>query len=274
MEPPRLPKVRYAVLQQSLEMPPVEGLRVAFRSVRGLTPADAHGLANDAFGILVKNLDAEQAAQLQNALQAQGIGSEIVAETALPKLPATKFVRRLDLGTDTLVIYDAIGRPVPVEWRHLALVAVGRVVTTEFVRQETVTPLPGAMLPHRRSGLFRGGAPEETLTPREVRTRERLAERWTLEIVLNRAVARFSVQVEEAAPQLFLCLGEERTQDLTDNLTRFVRRLVAKAPQAMPNRGAYFLRQEPATVFSYPSKNAFYEEITWLLWKSLQASLG
>lgn len=274
MEPPLLPKVRYAVLQQSLEMPPVEGLRVAFRSVRGLTPADAQGMANDAFGILVKNLDAEQAAQLQNALRAQGIGSEVVAETALPKLPSTKFVRRLDLGEDVLVIYDAIGRHVPVEWRHIALIAVGSVATTEFTRQEIVTTPSAVMLPRRRSGLFRGIAPEESSATREVRTRERLTERLMVELVLSRAVARFSIEVEEAAPQLFRCLGEERTQSLPENLSRFVRRLVARAPQAMQNRGTYSLRQEPATLFSYPSKNAFYEEITWLLWKSLQASLG
>ncbi len=268
--PPLPPKVRYALLQKSLERPPIERLRVALGSVRGFAPADAPGLANDAFGILAKNLDAEQAAQFQQALEAQGIGVDIVAETALPKMPSTKFVRRLDLGEDALVIHDAIGRPVPVEWRHVALVAVGSVYTIEFARRETVAPKAGGLFGTRRPGFLRDVTSEEPLTVREVRTREQRAERWMLEIVLARAVARFSLEVGDAAPLLFRCLGEERTEDVAENLGRLVRQLAARAPQALQNRGAYFLRQEPATVFSYPSKNAFYEEITWMLWRSLQ----
>ena len=47
---------RFAILQRSLEIPDVERLKRAFRSVKCLTDSDAHTLARDAFGILVKNL--------------------------------------------------------------------------------------------------------------------------------------------------------------------------------------------------------------------------
>ena len=49
------------------------------------------------------------------------------------------------------------------------------------------------------------------------------------------------------------------------------RDLMKYAPQALTNRGVYFLRENPTTVFGYPSKNAFYEEMTWVLWEAATA---
>jgi len=43
---------RFAILQRSLEIPDVDRLKHAFRSVKCLTDSDAHTLARDAFGIL------------------------------------------------------------------------------------------------------------------------------------------------------------------------------------------------------------------------------
>ena len=43
------------------------------------------------------------------------------------------------------------------------------------------------------------------------------------------------------------------------------------APHAIVNRGAYFLRENSASVFEYPSKHAFHEEITWMLWQMANA---
>src|SRR5204863_10157446 len=56
---------RFAILQRSLEIPDVEKLKRAFRSVKGLTETDAHTLAKDAFGVLVNNLSATDAMTLR-----------------------------------------------------------------------------------------------------------------------------------------------------------------------------------------------------------------
>ncbi|MBI3881911.1 MAG: hypothetical protein HY301_17850 [Verrucomicrobia bacterium] len=77
----------YAVVQTTLELPDVEQLKRAFTGLKNLTPADAHILGRDAFGVLVKNLEAEDATRLQGALRAQGIETELVPMDVLPAMP-------------------------------------------------------------------------------------------------------------------------------------------------------------------------------------------
>jgi hypothetical protein len=46
-----------------------------------------------------------------------------------------------------------------------------------------------------------------------------------------------------------------------------VKDLTGNAPEAAVNRGVYYLRENSAEPFYYPAKKAFYDEMTWLLWK-------
>ena len=66
---------------------------------------------------------------------------------------------------------------------------------------------------------------------------------------------------------LFGTLGGRMKKEPVENFTLVVRDLLEHAPHALPNRGAFCLRSEPTTLVDYPSKNAFFEEITWILWK-------
>ena len=43
--------------------------------------------------------------------------------------------------------------------------------------------------------------------------------------------------------------------------------LVAQVPDAGMNRGAFKASQEPPELFPYPSRAAFNEEMTWMLWR-------
>ena len=88
---------RFAILQRSLEVPDVEKLKRAFRSVKGLTDSDAHTLANDGFGILVNNLSPTDAMTLQGALRAEGVETAVVLQTDL------RSCRRLSLSTRWIV---------------------------------------------------------------------------------------------------------------------------------------------------------------------------
>ena len=246
--------MRYAVMQKSLEPPSVEQLQKAFRSVPGLTAADAHILGNDAFGILVKNFSDEDAATLQNALATEGVETEIVPETTLPAMPPAKFVTRAECGRDALMIYDPAGRKFPVEWQHVMLVAAGCVRLTDFKRVETtknVTRLDWQGYPHT-----------ETVT--EANTREERNEHLGLEIVLSRAVLRYSITADKFN---FGYLGERRSKNLPENFALLVQDLAKFAPHAAVNRGAFYLREKTDQIFPYPSKNAFFEEIIWLLWQ-------
>src|SRR2546423_2858122 len=126
----------YAVLQIDLNAPNVEQMARAFRSVPGLTAADAHILGHDAFGILVKDFSEQQAGALQAALRREGVETEVVEQSLLPALPPTHFVHQLDCTPEHLLIYDPIGKSFALEWRHVIFVAAGAVLLTDFVREQ------------------------------------------------------------------------------------------------------------------------------------------
>lgn len=248
----------YAILQTDLTPPALDQLKQAFRSVDFLTDVDAHTLGSDAFGILVKNLTADHAASLQGALRTEGVETEIVDQRALPEMPPTKFVGRLDCLPEGLMIYDPLGRGFQLEWGHLMMIASGDVRLTEFTRVQRV---------RRRPRLDRYGHIQDEPEV-EVSTREELKFHLLLELVLTRGVQRFSVTADRFN---FIYLGERRTQSIPDNFALLVQDLIHFAPHAAVNRGAFHIREDARDWFSYPSKNAFHEEIIWLLWRIRQA---
>jgi hypothetical protein len=257
--------VRYAILQKSLDVPPVDALRRAFKSVRCLVDSDADTLANDAYGILVKNLGLQDAMTLQRALASENIPTEAVAQPMLPQLPSTKFVRRIELGPDALLVFDPIGRPFPVEWRHLMLIAAGNVLTTRFTRRTVPPAAADAGLLSGRWG--RRPTPTVIASLPRVESREERAGVLTLELVLTRAVARYTITADASAPLLFRALGDRMTAEPAVNFRLLLDSIGRAASGAQCNRGAWLLRQDPPHLLEYPSSNAFMEEILWMLWQ-------
>jgi len=253
----------YAIVQQSLEMPTVERLAAAFRNAPGLVAGDAQLLARDAYGILLKNLSLEHAGGLQAALAAQGLETEVVAEEYLPGLAPAQRIRRADCLPESLMVYDALGRAVPVEWGRLMGIAAGVVRMIEFKQGRARRVLLG-----RFSSLAPGWADSdysEVVT--ETRFKEEQNLRLVLELILAGGQQRYSINAEQFA---FDYLGERRTEDLGANFVWLVRDLALYAPQAVLNRGSLRLLEDPPQAFSYPSRSAFQEEIVWLLWRAAQ----
>ena len=261
--------VRYALLQQTLEPPAIDALKRAFAAVRCLVASDAHGVANDAYGILVRDLEAEDAYKLQGALRTEGVETEILAMALLPAVPSTKYVRRIEFGPDVLLLYDPIGRPVPVEWRYLMLIAAGNVLVNRTIRRPPAT----SSITGSGSGLgpWDLEGDDGSAWSRRTELREERAQELTLELVLTNGVARFSLMADGASPLLFRCLGDRQSPDPFQNFQLVVDELAKASPRALLNRGAWSLRQTPPTLFAYPSKNAFFEEIIWMLHRAKSA---
>ena len=254
----------FAVLQKSLEPPSLDQLKNAFRGVPGLTAVDAHILGRDAFGVLVKGFALDRATALQSALASQGVVTEVVDDGQLPALPPVRHVNRLDCTPAALMISDPLGRSFPLEWRNILLVAAGKVKVDEFEQIRTETRVP--------TYHMEGGVSYETRI--DYRTKEGRHERLLLEIVVSRAALRYSINADQSAHLLFQYLGGRRTRDLGANFAMLVQDLAKGAPEAALNRGAHYLCENAADVFAYPSKNAFYEEITWLLWQLSKSQPG
>ena len=243
-------------------MPPTaEQLREAFRSVPGLTAADAQILRANAFGILVRRFTPENAAKLCATLAAQGYEAEVVDEAALPALPQTRFVQRLDCTAEALLVYDLVGRAVPLAWNDVVMVAAGRVKLMEIVRKVVTDPV----VHYDGHGMPHGG--EET----RAEYKEERNFHLLLEIVTTRPVARISAQADRLN---FMALGERKTPRLPDNFTLLTRDILRATPDATVNSGAYYIRENAERFFDYPSKNAFFEEITWLLWRLKQSGVA
>lgn len=249
----------YAVVQKELSALPIEALRRAFRHVPGLTALDAQVLGNDAFGILVKDFPLENATAMQGALRSEGIETEIVETARLPAMPPMKQLRRLSCSEAGLELFDPLGRGFVVAWQHVMLLAAGAVKTSEFVRKVEMKPKPA-------SSYGEDGGSDEGLQP-EVNYKEVRAVHLLLEIVMTRAVLRYSVVADKFD---FGYLGQRKTGSIPVDFVAMATDLAAYAPHAGFNRGMSSLLDGGGTIFSYPTKNAFLEEITWLLWRTSQ----
>ena len=261
--------MQYAVVQKTLEpLPTIDQLKNAFQGIPGLTAADAYILGKDAFGVLVKGFSLECATMLQASLAAQGMETDVVVQTDLPVLPQGKNVSQLACTPEALLIYDPLNRSFPLEWKNIMMIAAGRVPLAEFskVRNEVevsslqFNPLTGGVHMQRRTEV-------------QYNSREQRADRHLLEIILSRAVLRYTIAADKS-PLLFNYLGERRTRDVNRDFALLVQDLLKYAPQAAINRGAYYLRENAPQPVPYPSRNSFYEEITWLLWKMPPGSVA
>lgn len=233
----------FAIMQKELLAPSVEHLSRAFRSLQNLTALDAQTAANDAFGILWRGLDVEGASAMQDALMKQAIEVEVVEESELPVLPPSKVIKQIEFLPTQLSMYDPMGRVFALPWRDLMVIAAGNV--------------------HLRDYRKAAYSPAEAAHNNEVpRGHEKL--HLMLELVLAGGVARYSMIADEF---VFNHLGARLTKDMAENFKAVVRELADNAPHAGLNRGAFLICQNEKEIFTYPNKAAFFEEITWFLWR-------
>jgi hypothetical protein len=265
----------YVVLQKGMEAPPMEQLKAAFRCVPGLTPADAAMMCKNSLGILLRGVDQNEAQQIQASLAAQGVETEVVEQSALPVLPPMRHVTQVECTPEALMIHDPVGRSFPLAWRDIMMVAAGSVGVIDFKRTSTPSVLPmdqGSLgtideLLFKNTGLPQLNIPHTAYADPHYETREVHHQRWTAEVVIRGGGLRYNLEADQALQPLFLYLKERRTDDMTQNFQLLVQDICQFAPGAAVNRGAYYLREGNAAAFAYPTKNAFYDEMVWLLWQ-------
>ncbi|HUR46822.1 MAG TPA: hypothetical protein VMZ27_13170 [Candidatus Saccharimonadales bacterium] len=241
----------YAVLQKELIAPDLEALKRGCRVLPTLRDIDAQNMFQDAYGILIKGLDALDANALQEGLQAEGVATQVVEESELPIIPPAKVIRQIEFLPPHLNMYDPMGRVFALPWQDIMMLAAGNVKVPEFKRGK----------PAHEEQQFHGMS-HDTLT--DTRIREEHRPQLMLEIFLVGGISRYSVTGETFE---FGYLGERLTADLQTNFALLLKDLAEFAPHAGMNRGAYMATQEQGEVLKYPSKHAFYEELVWMLWR-------
>lgn len=117
----------YALLQTTITPPPVDALQRAFKAgaTQSLSAADAIFAADDAFGILSRDLPENDALNVAGALAAEEIEVEVVAERDLPRLPEPQFFLSTHFTENLVEFFDARERKDQAPWAALTLIAVG-----------------------------------------------------------------------------------------------------------------------------------------------------
>ena len=249
--------MQYVLVQKEATAPTADQWRRALKPVKHLAEADAARLAREVSGLLIKNLSLDEGLAVQKELQAEGIPTEVVPAAQLPKLPDARFVKRLELQPQALLVYDPLGRALPVPWTELTLLAAGAVrhfgitqtTTQEWVR--SYNPIGG--LGFTLQTDVRHGV-EDNL-------------QFRLEIFLGRAALRFEI---ESTTFLFKFVFDRPELNTGEKLALLVQLLARQAPQATLNLGAQAMCDSAPPV-SYLSKAALADESVWLLWRRAQA---
>lgn len=243
----------YAIVQKELVVPELEQLKRAFSVSPLLTGLDAQTAANDAYGILLRGVETDQAKALREALRREGVDTELVEEGKLPAIPPGKVARQVEFQQSHLTLYDSMRRASEVPWGDIMFIAAGYVRLREVRKQRAASEEPS---------LHGAGAAVDVTSGGLSREEERY--HMLLEIFLNDGVTRYSINADEFA---FEHLGSRLSDDLAVNFVFLIQDLAEQAPQAGLNRGAFKACQRPPELFPYPNKAAFNEEITWMLWR-------
>lgn len=240
----------YAIMQKELVVPEVERLRRAFSVSPALTDLDAQNVANDAYGILWRGLDVENASALQDALQRENISTEVVEEHRLPALNAARVVRQIEFDAAHVTLFDSMKRPTRVAWPDLMFIAAGLIKQID----------PRRVRSGRDENSYKTVAAKETI-PGDL----------ILEFFLNDGATRFCIDGEDFS---YDHLGGRASEDLAMNFVLLVQDVARHSPQAGQNRGACRACTTPPELFPYPHKKAFQEELVWMLWRIGQLRTG
>jgi hypothetical protein len=243
----------YALMQKELITPQVHQLTQAFRVLPALTELDAHTVVKDSYGILLRGLELEDASALQDALFKQGIETEAVEEADLPVTPPAKLVKQVEFLPAHLCMYDPMGRTFTLAWQDVLMIAAGNVLLQEFRKAKTALEEP----------QFHGsGISYDTVS--NARVKEEASYHLMLEIVLAGGISRYSILGDDF---VFNHLGPRLTESVAKNFALLIQELAQYAPHAGLNRGAFSICEKAEKLFAYPSKAAFFEEMTWMLWR-------
>lgn len=240
-----MPATQYAILQRDGSPAGAEQIRRAFRSFSHLTDADAVRLAANAQGILLRHLSSDEARAFHHALQAEGVAAAMVSESDLRLLPESKSLHRLAVTETGLEVYDLLGRTKPVAWGEIGLVAAGAVGHLEINLTQTERP---SIWP---------------LKVVEAVHKTETGSQLILEFVLIDGGMRYEIN---AAQFPFKYVVDQPGFSTLQKFVWLVREIARHATRAILNQGTRDVRDGIELVRGYPNRQAFTDEMIWLLW--------
>lgn len=245
----------YALVQCDIAPPTIQQVREALKRTidAGLpvVPADAPGIVNDSYGVLVERLTAEQARALRAAFAAVGYATEVVDERDLFEPPPAKGCNKIEVAEEGLVVYDLYGTGLIVAWDRVLIVAAGMIQTTRTQRSFELVHTP-----------FVQARDVEVVSKALCDCHARL------DILTDAQPQRITADGHRLN---YAHLGHRRTQSSTINFMTLLRDIAAKATMAEFSRGFAAFIEPGNQVPVYPMKRCFEEELGWLVWHATRS---
>ncbi|HIG29829.1 MAG TPA: hypothetical protein EYQ50_19345 [Verrucomicrobiales bacterium] len=257
--------MNYTVMQTRLEPLDLDALKRAFGSISQLTDADAGILSRHGYGILVNSLPKKDVWPLHSALANEGIQTQVVPDSDIPELPVLKHVRRLQIRDDSLGIMDSLGREIPIPWKDIMMITAGKTRVLNFRSKYRATPPPTTI----GVGPLGGGGLYSYKRRLNSHTREIQEPTWILELFLRGNTMRFQIRSDRFVFQPIY--PDHHSGRTTESFARLICDLSRFMPDALVNRGAYYIKKGLDTDLVYTNKGAFDEESRWLLWLAQQS---
>ena len=137
----------YSLLQVSLDQTiDRETLEEASVAARSVARTDCAKMQRELFGILVSNLERDEAVAFQTELNRLGFPTDLVADDELPILHDKFTVQRIEVKRDSLIFTDAMGRPHLRPLQDLVFLAGGYVSRITFKESDILKlDFPGRM---------------------------------------------------------------------------------------------------------------------------------
>lgn len=246
----------YVVVQSQISPPSLDQLQSALRGALSdesrFTPADAPGILNDGYGILMDQLRYDEAQALRRHLASAGYSAEVVDHDDLFSLPPSKGTNRMIPGDDGLVVFDVLGRESIVPWSAVLVIAAGYI--GKAASKKTWEIVPGA------SDVYGGPVYMvniESLTEFEPE----------LHLLLEIDPLRLRVNGRRFH---YGYLGGRMTNNAEVNFLTLVRDLVERAPHAVLTSGTESIVSSDDHVTVYPMNRCFEEELVWQVWRSMR----
>jgi hypothetical protein len=267
---------QFAVVTNLLEPISIEVLERAFGATPGMTAADAHIVVNGSrAGVLARYLTSVQAASLRDSLGREGLTVEVVNQSELPVPPPGIAMRWMEFTPEAMATEDQIGRPIRMDWAEVGFLIAGSVREKIHETEEVLVRDPfkvkgtGGELDSLSLRLFISDVFDVEFEPqgKRIEKREKEIKDWflRLEIISRDGARHYTVQAEKFN---FACLGEDRSNDLAGNFCLLVRKWAERVPWATVGPGIKSIVKEPCEFVYYPRKTGFYDEISWMLWRS------
>lgn len=244
---------QFAVLQKELVSPSADQLKRAFKSFSNLTDADAVRLSVTARGILMRGLGMDAARALQSALQTEGVGAAVVAESELPRLPDARLLQRVGLSPEAFSIFDLLERPTAIAWREIALVAAASVRHFEVSTFQT----------ERTAMSFSLMGGFGTKKVQEKGHKVQSGSVLLLELLLGDGSTRYQI---DGSRFLFNSVLDSPEMTVDEKFVWLVREISHHATEAVLNHGARSVADGAAAIPNYANRQALADETVWLLW--------